>query len=255
MESRAQEVDWTALIAAARLPLGQPLAAVTFHRVFGTASRPVLMTCDNGAEFVIKGMTHDRTLVTEQIVGRLGRVIGAPVATVELVFVSPELVKAEPQLAHVTPGLVHGSKWIADCTDRSGVEVKYANMSENRNRFALLSVLYSWVSAQDQQFIYEKAAPHLVWSVDHGHFFPGGPRWSVQSLTGVPPAVVDGTFAACALTPIEIAEAVEALRSVADHDIAAAVAAIPADWVFTAAEREAVARYLARRRSELLAFL
>ena len=49
-----------------------------------------------------------------------------------------------------------------------------------KNRCALLAVMYGWFQAGDNQLLYRKTPPELVFSVDHGHFFPGGPEWTVE---------------------------------------------------------------------------
>ena len=89
------------------------------------------------------------------------------------------LTKAEPGLSHFVPGYVHASKREIDCTDRDAF--RYYDEPDNRSRFAALSVLYTWTGATDHQFIYKKQMPHLVFSVDHGHFFlhclDGGITW------------------------------------------------------------------------------
>ncbi len=162
-----------------------------------------------------------------------------------------ELIAVQPELSHIRTGLCHGSLWIRDCTDRLGFE--HANEPPNRSRFARLAILYGWIGANDHQFIYLKDPPHLVFSVDHGHFFPGGPNWTAATLAGAPQASPDPTvISGCALTDVELRTACLELEGVDGRIIAAAIAAPLDDWGISANERIVVAEYLFRRRSELL---
>jgi len=114
-------------------------------------------------------------------------------------------------------------------------------------------VLYSWAKASDHQWLYEDTPPHLVYSVDHGHFLgDGGPRWTVQDLQAQPSATWDGTFAPCKLTDIELAAPLARLQSVTKADVEAIVAGPRPDWSVTLEERAALADYLFRRKLDLV---
>ncbi len=117
-------------------------------------------------------------------------------------------------------------------------------------------MLYGWVHASDHQVIYQKASPHLVFSVDRGHFFPGGPDWQIGHLATAPaPQVDDRITAQCALSPTEIRQAASRLTAVTDQVIATAAAMPPDEWSISLDEKVAVASYLAQRRDTLLATL
>ena len=94
-----------------------------------------------------------------------------------------ELIDAQPEMRHMPAGISHGSQLVPNCSEREAY--RYVDIAENRERFAKLAVLYGWMSAGDHQFIYRHDPPNLVHSVDHGHFFPGGPNWQVVQLTSV----------------------------------------------------------------------
>ena len=102
-----------------------------------------------------------------------------------------------------------------------------------------------------------KTEPRIVFSVDHGHFFPGGPNWTIASLQGfansstVPdPRIVRS----CNLTSTEIKEAGRVLNDLDDVAvIERAVAAPLEEWILSIGERVAMAQYLVRRKRELIA--
>lgn len=248
---QATSDDWRQLIEYFAGRRRHSATAYTFLKKWGSASAPVQLRCDDGQEYVVKGPQTGRVAVNDQIVGRLGEALGAATGRVGLIDVPAELIAAEPELSHLTAGLCHGSLWIRDSTERLGFE--HADIPQNRQRFALLAVLYGWVVANDHQFIYLKMPPNLVFSVDHGHFFPGGPNWTRDSLATAPRAEADVAIAgACALTEEELRTACGELVSIDSRTIAGAVATPPDQWGILLEERVALAEYLARRQSEML---
>lgn len=229
------------------------MVAVTYRKRLPGVSRSVLLVCDDGNEYVVKGRQVGRPIITDQVVGRLGMAMGAPVGHVSLVHVPRELIVLQPELQHLQPGVAHGNLWIAGCSeDRE--PYNHVSVSENRPRFALIAVLYGWIEAHDHQFIYQKSSPRLVYSVDHGHFLPGSIGWSQATLTApTAPATVDArTMQVCHCTSREINDACCRLQRITNDDIAHAVAVPPDDWGIDLDERIVLAMYLARRRKELL---
>lgn len=195
-----------------------------------------------------------RVLVNDQIVARLGELIHAPVPNVALIDVPAELVANQAEMAHMMAGIAHGSQFVENVTERAGFE--HAVVLENRQRFALLAVLFGWIGAQDHQFVYSKTGPQLVYSVDHGHFFPSGPAWTEASLAGAPESQPDTQITnACNITQPELHEAIRALSDVGDEALAYIVAVPPDEWGLTMEERMALLNYLTKRRDELLAML
>lgn len=252
---------WHNLIAAEIARRPEPVEARTFHRVFASFSRPVHVACSDGSEFVIKGLRHDispdemgRAMASDQVIGRLGTAIGAPVGEVGLVVVSEELIEVNPDMNHLKPGTAHGCRWIPGTTDRMWGQ--YMQEVANRERFAKLAILYGWMHANDHQVIYEEDTPHYAHSVDHGHFLPDAYQWTPVKLeadtTPVPdPHIMEGAR----LTPKDVANAAEQLSTVTDEVIARAVASPPDEWGITMDERKALAHYIAKRRDVLFSSL
>ena len=129
------------------------------------------------------------------------------------------------------------------------------NREYNRDRFARLQVLYSWVLAGDHQLIYAKTEPLLVYSVDHGHFFNGSTGWTPDSLRQIGPVVLDGYFSACGLSEAALVEAKSALSQITDEDIGLVALGPPDEWGITADDRAAITEYLISRRDRLLTLL
>ena len=227
--------------------------AQTFLRKWPSFSEPCLMVCDDKRQYVVKGGCNrlSRAICNEQIVARLGLKIGAPVAVPCFVAVPAELIQAERQLSHITSALSHGNQFHENHSDRAWVA--HATEPGNRIRFALLSVLYGWAYAGDRQLIYANTAPHLVLSVDHGHFFPSGPHWCAENLVGTAPAECEPDIVSdAALTSAEIKIALQQLGSITTSDVCQAVSSPPDEWGLSLDERFAIARFLWMRREQLL---
>jgi hypothetical protein len=256
MTATDDAAHWRALIetqqvAGALSPRSRVVQALTpLQRVRGV-SRAVVIDCDDGRRYVVKGRQVMRPLIADHVVGRLAAIIEAPVPDVALVEVSRDLISPGSFLEHFEPGIGHGSVFMEGCLDSRWVQ--YAEEGDNRDRFATLAVLYGWADSADQQFLYSRNAPHLVYSVDHGSFFAGGPEWTDDELSNAPPGDIDRWLAVEATVGREsLRSAVARLELVTDAVIAEAVADVPAEWGITLHERVALAQYLARRRDDVL---
>lgn len=246
--------EWEALITSEICARPAPIIAQSFVRALQSASRPVLLRCDDQDEYVVKGAQTRRMATNDQIVGFLGNSLGAPVPPITQVFVPPELIAAQPDLQHMAPDVGHGSRFIADCADDRSVG--HLDMPENSKRFLLLAVLYGWTQAGDLQFLYKIQDPFHVYSVDHGHFFPSGPDWNEASLLSASVVQLDPTIAGCCSFDESLYErAVGQLESIDVVTLASAVARPPENWGITLPERIALAAYLAKRQDELITLL
>jgi hypothetical protein len=252
-------LDLQAQIAAEFCNRPAPIKATTYLRKWNTNSQPVALLCDGGDTYVVKALQAGRTdmgrvLVNEQVVARIGKLMHAAVPHVALIDVPAELITSQPEMSHITPGVAHGSQFVENVTER--MQYENAAIAENRPRFALLAVLFGWTGAQDHQFVYEKTSPHLVYSVDHGFFFPGGSAWTEASLGVAPPAQPDiAVINACGTTEPELHQALHALSAIVGEALISVVSLPPDEWGLTMGDRIALFNFLTRRRAELLALL
>jgi hypothetical protein len=247
-------VSWRDLIVPACESREVERTARRFDGGLPSASKPQKFICDDDLLYAVKftqnahGDGHG--IFSEQLVGRAGGLIGAPVPDVALVEVSAGLaaeVAEQPELGFgPQAGVHHGSKWADNYTDRQTVD----HVEANRERFGALDVLYAWIfCAGDHQFIYSNEPTRQVLSVDHSAFLPAGPDWTVESVGGGVRAVQqDPVFAPLALGPGHRADAVQQLVQVTPEGIAGLVSYAPDEWGVDFATREAVASYLWVRR-------
>lgn len=229
------------------------ITAETFHLKLPSTSKPVLCSCSDGKKYVIKGSHNSRQLVPDHIVGRIGQLLGAPVGEVCFSNIPAELKAVEPQLSDVGSGICHATLWIPDCIDLRGID--HMDKDYNRERFALLQVLYSWTIANDHQLIYAKSNPFLVYSVDHGHFLNGSTGWTPTSLRQIVPVVLDQFFSTCGLPESVMATAKTRLVQITDEDIQLIAKELPDEWAVTIDDRAAITEYLVTRRDTLLTLL
>jgi hypothetical protein len=232
------------------------VVAQTFLKRWSTASSPFLVTADDGNRYVVKSNVAHRQIVNDQIVARLGESLGAATGVPALVKVEQAFIDLSPEVKNVgvVPGTWHGLSYVENYSEREGFQ--HFGLPENRERFALLAILYGWALSQDHQIIYSNAAPPLVLSVDHGHFFPSGPDWtiaSLQAMTAV--AAPDSVIRNGAQVADDAINAAKVpLRNIDAVTVIARAVAMPLDeWQINIQERVAMAEYLERRRAELLA--
>jgi hypothetical protein len=240
--------------AIAAFAAGQRTAE-SAETVLGTlpgASGSVRFMCGGNRIVVAKGTKNQKGLVAEHVVARLGQLLEAPVGDVRLVQV-PDILRTNPYVLAMGPGLAHGTDFIENITDR--LALGQTSVPENRTRFARLCALYSLAGASDHQLFYSTNAPQVVYSLDHGHFFPGGPNWTVATLQAAGAAVVDPFFAGVGLTSAELADARSRLEGISDTDITNVLAGPPPEWPFTDDERNALHTYLTTRRDRVLTLL
>ena len=245
--------QWTAAINKAIVQQAPCLAATGYLAgPWNSYSRPVVLTFPDKVNRMVKGrQAGGRALFNDQVIGRLGKQIAAPVPDVCVATLPQSLIDIEPKVAHMPAGSCHACTFFDNYSDRMGVA--HHDLPGNRTGLAKLAILYGWVYASDPQLIYRNAPPRTLLSVDHGHFLGDGPNWTPEVLAGRPaptphPWIVDGAK----LTPEELKAAAEALRLTTNQALCDAIGSAPVEWDVPISERVALGVYLAKRRLELL---
>jgi hypothetical protein len=264
------EQEWRVLIARASAARPVATRALEYRNepILDSFASPPLVGCEDGEEYWVKFVLaeqgcipaartpHLGGMITDHVVGLLAqRLAPQCVPPNRLVLIGDDLIAIERRLSKACPGLAHGSRNASkNTTNRMDfAHGDYYKLPINRPRMASLAVLYGFALASDHQVIFQVGGESLVFSVDHGHFFPGGPAWTAAGLAGAAPAVVDPLIVTkCQLTRHEIEEAIKSLEVLVATDIAEAVAAPPDDWFFPESDRIALADYLWNRREVML---
>jgi hypothetical protein len=206
-----------------------------------------------------------RCAVHEQVTGRLGILIDAPVPQPVFIRVTPATIPAKAMRI----GIHHGTPEIPNLRSPVKYQRRWPSTAPdlNRPRFARLAVLYGWVfCAFDHQFAFEDSGDELVWAYDHGltigrgkQWDPTMKRWAADAtwdeaeLNGRPKATLDPVIAASVpLGQNDVREALGPLATIEPTQIARIIAAVPSDWWASDDDRAILAHYLERRRRELL---
>lgn len=246
-----------ALENAIALPI-PTIKAVQYIKGWRTKSDPVLLECEDGNDYVVKGQQAGRQIVNEQLVSNLGILLEAPVGKPAIVEISQDLIDVESNLKDFKPSTAHGTLWIPNCIDQW--ELIATGEPENRLRLVWLATLYGWTSANDHQFLFNKVPPRLIHSVDHGHFFynPNNsyhPNWSKDDLISCiksSSACLDPYFSDCNFSKQELKEAYAKLLAITEDKIINVVGSVPWEWNFTIEERVIMVEYLIKRQRQLL---
>ncbi|MFZ4729523.1 MAG: HipA family kinase [Pseudanabaena sp.] len=232
----------------------EPIIATTIRRGWQSSAKPVLVRGIDGNEYVVKGKQAGRQIINDRVAAKLGQAMQAPVGEPYLVEISQELLDLELEFSYLATGVAHATKFIPNCSDDHG-EFLYASSSVNHSRFASLAVLYGWIYADDHQFLRENQSPRLVYSVDHGHFFVGGPDWTIEHLSNyLNPAKPDHLLVRnCKLNNEDLIPTLAALGRISEQTIVQIVGGVPEEWGISIDERLTLVEYLIKRQHELLA--
>ena len=258
-QTPAQAPDWHALIAAESKNRPAAVISVTFLKRRASASQPVDLRCDDGNVYVIKALRNDtnqgRMMFNDHVVARFGALVGAPVPAVALVSVSQQLIDLNPDkgngMGHIVPCIAHGSKLYDQVSERID-NIDHVHDDDNTSRFASLAILHAWMGFSDRQFIYDNASPFRVYSVDHGHFFPGGPNWTGAGLQNAADAsVADDIVKTCKLDHDALVAARVPLVAVTPEQIASVLGTPPDEWGVDMNDRVALAGYIQKRQRQL----
>lgn len=190
-----------------------------------------------------------RVPVTEQLVARAGRLIGAPVCIVRTIEITADTAgwPYRPGLK-LEPGIAHASLAIHAATETRSFETN-RTLDQNAERHAYLMALYDWCWGGDDQWLMATTDEHRYYSHDHGWYLPPtGPGWTAESLLTHVAAAHEMAADVAGISAAGASKVAEALMSVTREQILEAVAMIPSDWPVSNDELEAVAFFLDQRR-------
>jgi hypothetical protein len=235
-------------------PHSLPKAVTVLRKFHDSACMPVLVECDDGELYVLKGSQTGRSAFNDNVVGRVAQSLGMPVPRVTLVHVPQELVALNPdEIGHFSPGVAHASHFVADCAEGW---FKHIELPENRARYALLAFLYGWMDAAEKQFFYRIYKPKLVYSFDHDAFFPNGPNWNAVSLDKslmTYPDFDDTIVRQASINPTECEQVLERIQHLRRPMIQDAIDATPLELgPVNPEERGQLCDYLWNRAAQML---
>jgi hypothetical protein len=187
--------------------------------------------------------------VCEQIVARLGALLGIAVCKSELINIPPALAgwQFHPSGTQLEPGWAHGSVPVDPALETRALDHRTEN--ENAVRQAGFFVLYDWLLGADPQWLIATAGENAYHSHDHGYYL-GGPEWSQASLNAALGAPHELGMARAGLSNAELARLAGELESLSAGQVIQALSGLPLSWPITEDELEAVLEFSMERRQD-----
>lgn len=166
---------WLGLLSTHSRPVAE--TSVSFiAQVSDSGSRPFLGITGDGRRFWVKYLGNQHgidSLVSERVVAAMARKIDAPMRASVLVDV-PEWLTSDGRLigSGVQPGPAHGSEFLDNCIEKTVLD----SVSRDGNRYRQPKFIALWelFLGVDEQWLYDHANDHQVWSFDHGCWTNGG---------------------------------------------------------------------------------
>lgn len=189
-----------------------------------------------------------RLPVTEQVVGRLGCLIGAPVCDCKLISLDEiegwEIRQGTGRL--IERGYAHGSRAIEPTLETR--ELKFRSDDDNRRRHCGLYAVCDWLYCGDLQWLRATDEDNAYYSHDHG-FFLTGPDWTLESLAACGAGQGPITLDPDQLDPAEIYRLGDALENLSRAEIENAISGLPDSWPVSDEELAAVAQFADLRKA------
>jgi hypothetical protein len=118
---------------------------------------------------------------------------------------------------------------------------------DNARRHAGLHAIYDWLYGQDPRWLVCGHSQNAYFSHDHGHYFPGGPDWTVESLkqfVALPMPLGAAGADATGLDLAELRRLADPLDRVTAEDLLSIVSTIPCTWPVSDDELKALVCFL-----------
>jgi hypothetical protein len=122
-------------------------------------------------------------LVSEYVVASVGQLLGGAATCESSIIEIPPAVAGwefRPGLPLV-PGFGHASLEVETAQEVRGAPSRPGE-DDNRRRQAGLAAVYDLCWGADEQYLHAVSDDWKIYSHDHGHYFPGGPQWTQDSL-------------------------------------------------------------------------
>lgn len=258
------DVDWNArsawepAMAGRSEPSADALSLVAvLGRSEGGGSGSFPAQGSDGDRWYVKPLNNNhsqRVCVNEYVVSAIGRLLGAPVCEVDIIRVPDDLAGYEftPGKA-LAAGYASASRAVGQVReDRS---LTFRHRDDNRRRHVGVFALYDWCAGNDAQWLYNAADDERTFSHDHGHYFPGGPDWSIGSLESSVDVAYQAPGDTTDLDRDEIERMADALEAIDAESVLRVMRRIPSAWPVSSEELGALAWFLYRRRAPVAARL
>jgi hypothetical protein len=251
--------EWQGMIRGRRNPTGilTMVAPLGTSPGGGSGSFPCLAS--DGQKWFVKAPNQSQggmVLVTEYIVGRLGRLIEAPTCRGEIIEVPSDLAGFEFQPgAKLAAGYGHGTLMISAAVEVRGTPGRRFE-DDNRQRHVGIFALYDWCWGSDEQWLHCTTDDWRIYSHDHGWYLPpSGPSWDAASLmtsVHVPHPLPADAAGLDSETAADVASRLDALDRTAVRDV---LMGVPLAWGVEDTDLEVLGWFLEERAPDVAARL
>jgi len=192
-----------------------------------------------------------RILVTEQVVGRVGKILGGPTCDVRTIQIPQDLAGWEFRPGRpLTPGIAHASLAIDLVVETRNLS--HREDDENAQRHVHILAIHDWCWADDAQWLIAEADRHRFYSHDHGWYLPpGGGNWTADTVVQMvdQPHELGDSGQGLDMGAVDVI--VARLEAVTRDELVTCLAEIPQEWPVTDTELEAVGYFLERRAPQV----
>ena len=218
----------------------------------GGGSGSFLVRADNGRRYWCKTLNNvqgERVPLNEQVVAKMGLLIGAPVCEPNLVYMPQDLAGWKfRDDREIEVGWAHGSLAVDLAVETHDLANRASD--DNARRHVGIYALYDWAVGSDPQWL-TAGTDFEYHSHDHGHYFPNGPAWSAESLSQAAASVCALGVPATGLDTAEVNRVADRLAAVTEQEVVHCVSNVPAEWPVTDDELEAVVDFVYGRRQSV----
>jgi HipA-like kinase len=254
MDTLVELNDWSGLVRG-RNDDFDGLSVVAPEPSGGSWGGPFRATASDNRTYFVKSLQtcpqdQQASLAVEQIVAQVGRLIGAPVCETSLIRIPSELTgwAPRPGFPPLEAGLAHASLAVNRSEEHRPSLLARAQ-DDNSRRHVGVYALYDWCFGADQQWLYELDEDRMIFSHDHGLYFPpnGTGRWTRQDLISAVDQPHELSDDRAGLSGEATKDIAMALEEVNRSNLVSVLASIPASWPVSDQDLEDLGWFLGRR--------
>ncbi|WP_134704983.1 HipA family kinase [Ammoniphilus sp. YIM 78166] len=243
----------------------QKLYPVRFVKSLTGKSRPQLILFSDGFEYVVKFKNNrqgTRVLVNEFVVGHLAQLVDLPIIPFKIAVIPEDFIRENKKLQQrqFEPGHQFASLYLDNCRGLS--EEFSPSKSEIANVRQLMNLIAfdHWVSNTDRgknNILLEcfPQSPRQVYIIDHANCFPGGFKWTAETLKGSSKKVLDRFVHQWCFKlmgdPEELFLSIYKILALSDHAISSVINSVPEDWEVSKEEKEGLFFHLIEAKKRL----
>jgi hypothetical protein len=221
----------------------------------GSWSGPFRVTASDNRDYFVKSLDvcppgQGASLVIEQVVAKVGELIGAPVCHTSLIRIPDEIAGWEPRPGvALKAGLAHASLALEHADEMGRPQLFARGQDDNRRRHVGVYALFDWCCGTDAQWLYDLDSDRMLYSHDHGLYLPpvGSGILTDEDMVIEVDRPYELPDPRSGLLPSAIDEMASAVEAVTRDDLASILNQIPKSWPVTDQVLETLGWFLERR--------